>query len=200
MKKWITCDCGEPATELTGLSDICTTCEKCYGRMCWCARRGHTFKSTPSTYGGYLAQRLQCTNCGYEDYDLQDFKLIPPPRKMPLIPLIFPICMECGTDATTFSGLHNYEDLCRTCHDRMAWCARRGHTFLRKAVYHKNLASLALFCTSCHYKTIESCSFNPVPERKRVAQMPAGGHGDNSRGKSGCAYLRLVKPTRPAPN
>jgi len=195
MKESTSCVCGNPATESTGLSDICTICDICYGRMCWCARRGHAFKSTPWTYGGYFAQYLQCTKCGYEDYDLQDFKLVPLQKTL-LRPMIFPVCMECGTDATTFSGLHSYEDLCRTCHDRMAWCARRGHTFLRKAVYHESLACLALFCTACHYRTIEPCSFNPVSERKRAVTMPIAGHGKDSRATTRHAHLCLVSPAK----
>jgi hypothetical protein len=197
MKRWLPCSqCEEEATDSTGTYVHNDVCEKCLGRMAWCARRGHVFKSTPTVYDGYFAQLLWCKNCGFEDYDLQDFRIVPPPKQTPLIPLRFPVCMECHGDASHLSGLHDWLDLCLTCFSRMAWCARRGHAFLRKSVIHEGLPSHALFCTNCHYKTIEPTSFVPVPERKSDATMPAAGHGKDSKGKSSTAYLRLVKPAR----
>lgn len=186
--------CGEDATDSTGTFMHNDVCEKCLGRMAWCARRGHSFKSTPAVHGGYLARLLSCQNCGFEDYDMQDFRIVPPPKQTPLIPMRFPVCMECGGDASHLSGLNEWNDLCLTCFSRMAWCARRGHSFLSKTVIHQGLPSLAHFCTSCHYKTIEPVSFVPVPERKSGATLLTAAHGEDIRGKSGTAYLRLVKP------
>jgi hypothetical protein len=192
--------CAQDATHSTGTYPHNNVCEKCLGRMAWCARRGHKFKSTLAVYGGFLARLLSCQACGFEDFDLEDFKIVPPPKRTPSIPLRFPVCMECGDDATQLSGLNSWEDLCLTCYSRMSWCARRGHSFLSKPVIHEGLPSLAHFCTSCHYKAIEPVSFIPVPERNSDATAPANGHAQNSGGKRSSAHLYLVKPVGPLSN